>query len=116
MFASTTPRPDSHSCASGKLALGGIAAALFIAVLGMQPSQAQSKDTVSVTIQRTTTALPLVVADKKGMFSKNNVAVKWTISQVPISDSIATLGRQFDVTMGTQPALVAAVGRVFRSS
>jgi ABC-type nitrate/sulfonate/bicarbonate transport system substrate-binding protein len=72
---------------------------------------AQLENSISVTIQPTTTALPLVVADKKGMFSKNNVAVKWSVSQVPISDSIAALGRQFDVVMGTQPALIAAAGQ-----
>lgn len=68
-------------------------------------------DTVRVTIQPTTTALPMVVADKKGMFAKHGIVGKWTVSHVPISDSISTLGRQFDVMMGTQPALIAAVGQ-----
>lgn len=111
MFASTASRPDSHSYPCSKLLWCSIAAALFIAVSGFQPSFAQSDNTVRVTIQRATTALPLVVGDKKGFFTKNNVVVKWSISQVQISESIATLGRQFDVTMGTQPALIAAVGQ-----
>jgi NitT/TauT family transport system substrate-binding protein len=70
-----------------------------------------AEDTVRVTIQPTTTALPMVVADKKGMFAKHGVKGQWTVSHVPISDSISTLGRQFDVMMGTQPALIAAVGQ-----
>jgi NitT/TauT family transport system substrate-binding protein len=80
--------------------------------VGSEPARAQQSatGTISVTIQPTTTALPLVVGDKKGIFTQHNLAVKWSVSQVPISDSISTLGRQFDVMMGTQPALVAAVG------
>jgi ABC-type nitrate/sulfonate/bicarbonate transport system substrate-binding protein len=66
--------------------------------------------TINVTIQPAATALPLVVADKKGMFAKRNIEGKWSVSHVPISDSINTLGRQFDVTMGTQPSLIAAAG------
>jgi NitT/TauT family transport system substrate-binding protein len=95
----------------GKLALYGLATASFVAWQANQPSFAEPAGKVSVTIQRTTTALPLVVADKKGIFAKHDVAVKWTISQVQISDSIAALGRQFDVVMGTQPALIAAAGQ-----
>jgi NitT/TauT family transport system substrate-binding protein len=78
--------------------------------LNFSPSHAQSAKSISVTIQPTTTALPVVVADKKGIFAKNNVAVKWTVSHVPISDSIAAIGRQFDIAMGTQPTLIAASG------
>jgi NitT/TauT family transport system substrate-binding protein len=86
--------------------------ALALVLSVSAPVYAQSAtDTISATIQPTTTALPLVVADKKGFFAKRNLVVKWTVSQVPISDSISTLGRQFDVTMGTQPALIAAAGQ-----
>jgi len=82
-----------------------------IASLSLTPSCAQpAEKPISVTIQPTTTALPLVVADKKGFFAKNKIKVKWSVSHVPISDSIAALGHQFDVAMGTQPALIAAVG------
>src|SRR5512139_308546 len=92
----------------------GLAAAASAAVLfAAQPpkAHAQAKDEIRVTIQRTTTALPIVVAQEKGLFAKHNVAAKYTISQVQISDSIAALGRQFDIAMGTQPALIAAAGQ-----
>lgn len=111
MFASITSRPGSRLRIPSALASVGFALALFIAGFGVQPAKSQSDNTVRVTIQRATTALPLVVADKKGFFTKNDLAVKWSVSQVQISDSIATLGRQFDVTMGTQPAVIAAVGQ-----
>lgn len=65
---------------------------------------------VNVSIQPAATALPLVVAAKKGMFAKLNMDVKWTVSRVPISDTINALGHQFDVTQGTQPSLIAAAG------
>ena len=99
-----------HLSRRGAMALAFTAAAVTgLAINGT--AYAQSDNNISVTVQPTTTALPLVVADKKGMFAKNNVAVKWTVSQVPISDSIAALGRQFNVVMGTQPALIAASGQ-----
>jgi NitT/TauT family transport system substrate-binding protein len=72
---------------------------------------AAEPDTIRVTIQPTVTALPLVVADKKGMFAKRGIVSKWTVAQVPISNSISTLGRQFDVMTGTYPALTAASGQ-----
>jgi NitT/TauT family transport system substrate-binding protein len=87
----------------------GVAAMLAL-LAGASQSYAQNKN-ISVTIQPTGTALPVVVADKKGMFAKHDVQVKWSVSRVPISDSITTLGRQFDIMMGTQPALIAAVGQ-----
>jgi len=87
------------------------AAAATIAVPMSGSAYAQADNAIAVMIQPTTTALPLVVADKKDIFKKHNVAVKWTVSQVPISDSIAALGRQFNIVMGTQPALVAASGQ-----
>jgi len=88
-----------------------IAAAVLFAVQEPPRANAQAKDEIRVTIQRTTTALPIVVAEAKGLFARHNVSVKYTISQVPISDSIAALGRQFDIAMGTQPALIAAAGQ-----
>jgi NitT/TauT family transport system substrate-binding protein len=80
------------------------------AALGQATGQPASA-TVNVTIQPTATALPVVVADKQGMFAKHGIDGKWTVSRVPISDSISALGRQFDVMMGTQPALIAAAGQ-----
>jgi NitT/TauT family transport system substrate-binding protein len=82
---------------------------LIAGVAATAPSQAQTA-TINVAIQPAVTALPMVVADKKGLFAKRNIEVKWRVSQVPISDTINTLGRQFDITMGTQPALIAAAG------
>ena len=90
--------------------IGVLGAAAVLSMLAT-PSHGQSADKkITVTIQPTTTALPLVVGDKKGIFAKNHLSVQWSVSQVPISDSIAALGRQFDVAMGTQPALIAAAG------
>jgi len=94
-----------------KIGVFVIGTTLLVTTQGLRHATAQSKDTISVTIQRTTTALPIVVAETKGLFAKHNVTVKYTISQVPISDSIAALGRQFDIAMGTQPALIAAAGQ-----
>lgn len=87
----------------------GVGATMIVLASASQ-SHAQNKN-ISVTIQPTGTALPVVVADKKGMFAKHDVQVKWSVSRVQISDSIATLGRQFDIMMGTQPALIAAAGQ-----
>ncbi|CAH1649525.1 NMT1 domain-containing protein [Hyphomicrobiales bacterium] len=101
--------PASRSFAAIASSLFVIAASAW-SVAG--PAHAQSaSNTVAVTIQPTTTALPVVVAEKKGIFAKNDLSVKWSVSQVSISDSIAALGRQFNVAMGTQPALIAAAGQ-----
>jgi len=97
--------------ASRRSLLLGAAATLAARAAGDTAFAQPATNSLSVTIQPTTTALPLVVADKKGLFAKHNVTVKWSVSQVPISDSISTLGRQFDVMMGTQPALIAASGQ-----
>ncbi len=95
--------------------LAGLAVLAGIAVLGDLVPWASSRaqpaaTTINVVVQPAATGLPLVVADKKGMLAKRNITAKWTVSQVPISDTINTLGRQFDIAMGTQPALIAAVG------
>ena len=105
-----------NACHSAAIARTLASSLLAIALPGVfltnnLSSSRAADDTVRVTIQPTTTALPMVVADKKGMFAKYGVLGKWTVSHVPISDSISTLGRQFDVMMGTQPALIAAVGQ-----
>jgi NitT/TauT family transport system substrate-binding protein len=85
------------------------AAAMFVA--GQAAGGEARAASVNVTIQPTVTALPVVVADKQGMFAKQGIEGKWSVSHVPISDSISALGRQFDVMMGTQPALIAAAGQ-----
>jgi len=90
-------------------ALAGVALACGLAPSA--PSFAQSPAaTINVVVQPAATGLPMVVAEKKGMLAKRNVTAKWMVSQVPISDTINTLGRQFDIAMGTQPALIAAAG------
>jgi NitT/TauT family transport system substrate-binding protein len=98
----------SHASKSA-IVLALIAAAILIA--GAAADGQPATPTVNVTIQPTATALPVVVADKQGMFAKQGIEGKWSISHVPISDSISALGRQFDVMMGTQPALIAAAGQ-----
>jgi len=64
--------------------------------------------TVRVAIAPTGTALPMVVADKQGLFKKYGLDATYEVSNVTISDQLATLGRQFDIAMGTQPALIMA--------
>jgi NitT/TauT family transport system substrate-binding protein len=91
------------------IALAGAAIIAWLAPAGWSYGQ-PAVTTINVAIQPAATALPLVVADKKGLFAKRNIEGKWTVSRVPISDLINTLGRQFDVTMGTQPSLIAAAG------
>ena len=63
------------------------AIALLSWVAATAPSQAQPA-TINVAIQPAVTALPMVVADKKGLFARRNIEVKWRVSQVPISDKI----------------------------
>jgi NitT/TauT family transport system substrate-binding protein len=92
----------------------GAALASTVVICGLIPlasSLAQpAATTINVVVQPAATGLPMVVAEKQGMLAKRNIAAKWTVSQVPISDTINTLGRQYDIAMGTQPALIAAAG------
>jgi NitT/TauT family transport system substrate-binding protein len=56
-----------------------------------------------------TTTLPLHVAKEKGIFERNNLDV--TLEQAAnISDIPATLGRQFDIALGTATDLIRAGG------
>ena len=56
-----------------------------------------------------TTGLPLNVAEVKGIFDRNNLDV--TLEQAAnISDIPATLGRQFDIALGTATDLIRAGG------
>ena len=54
-----------------------------------------------------TTALPLHVAEAKGFFDANKLDVELT-QAANISDLPATLGRQFDIAMGTATDLIRA--------
>ncbi|MBV9630226.1 MAG: ABC transporter substrate-binding protein [Xanthobacteraceae bacterium] len=99
---------SAFSFAAGT-ALVGIA--LICGLIPLASSLAQpAATTINVVVQPAATGLPMVVAEKKGMLAKRNIAAKWTVSQVPISDTVNTLGRQYDIAMGTQPALIAAAG------
>jgi NitT/TauT family transport system substrate-binding protein len=114
MFGFQSRRAIFHSHPLMRIAFSATAAAALFAacqVSRAQPAPESGLATVNVTIQPVATALPVVVADKKGMFAKHGIAGKWSISHVPISDSISALGRQFDVMAGTQPALIAAAGQ-----
>jgi len=56
-----------------------------------------------------TTGLPLVVAEKEGFFAANKLDV--TLTQVDnISTVVPTLGRQFDISLGTATDLIRAGG------
>lgn len=56
-----------------------------------------------------TTALPLQVAEKQGIFDRHRLDVELT-QAANISDIPATLGRQFDITLGTATDLIRAGG------
>jgi NitT/TauT family transport system substrate-binding protein len=89
-----------------------VVAALALAACGgssgTSGSGGSGSNTVRVAIAPTGTALPVVVADKQGYFKAQGLDVTFQVSNVTISDQLATLGRQFDVAMGTQPALLTA--------
>jgi NitT/TauT family transport system substrate-binding protein len=93
--------------------LAGVAAAtlLVLSACGGGASSGTGKSSgVRVAIAPTGTALPVVVAAKQGFFKAQGLDVTYKVSNVTISDQLATLGRQFDVAMGTQPALITAAG------
>ncbi|GJF06277.1 MULTISPECIES: ABC transporter substrate-binding protein [Pseudonocardia] len=93
------------------LAVVGAVAALTLAACGGGASGSAGSNTVRVAIAPTGTALPVVVADKQGFFTAQGLDVTYQVSNVTISDQLATLGRQFDVAMGTQPALLTAAAQ-----
>jgi NitT/TauT family transport system substrate-binding protein len=99
---------STFSFAAGTALVG---TALICGSIPLPSSLAQpALTTINVVVQPAATGLPMVVAEKEGMLAKRNITAKWTVSQVPISDTINTLGRQYDIAMGTQPALIAAGG------
>jgi len=101
---------DQSSKTRSRLGLITAAAVGMISCLAPLASPNAASVEVNVSIQPAATALPLVVAEKNGLFAQHNIEVKWTVSRVPISDTINALGHQFDITQGTQPALIAAAG------
>ena len=112
-----TGRPASRRARTrrGALAAVIVAIALALAACGSGSSGASDSSgpagTVRVAIAPTGTALPVVVADKQGFFKAQGLDVTYQVSNVTISDQLATLGRQFDVAMGTQPALLTAAAQ-----
>ena len=103
-------RKDRSSTTRSLLTIAAAVGMATISCFAPAGSSYAAPTQVNVSIQPAATALPLVVAEKKGLFGKHNIDVKWTVSRVPISDTINALGHQFDVTQGTQPALIAAAG------
>ena len=71
------------------------------------PATAEGRTTLRVAYVPATTALPLHVAKAQGFFEAKNLEVTLT-EAANISDLPATLGRQFDVAMGTATDLIRA--------
>ena len=76
---------------------------------GAAPSAASEPAKLRIAFVPATTALPLHVAKDQGFFEENDLDV--TLSQAAnISDIPATLGRQFDIALGTATDLIRAGG------
>lgn len=74
---------------------------------GSSESDVGGSTQVRVAYLPTTTALPAMVAKDKGFFADHKLDVKLTLAP-NISRLPGTLGRQFDLAMGTQPDLIRA--------
>lgn len=71
------------------------------------PATAAGPTKLRVAFVAATTTLPLHVAKQTGIFERNNLDV--TLEQATnISDIIPTLGRQFDISLGTATDLIRA--------
>lgn len=71
------------------------------------PTTAAGPTTLRVAYVPATTVLPLHVAQAQGFFAQNNLNVTLT-EAANISDIPATLGRQFDLALGTATDLIRA--------
>jgi NitT/TauT family transport system substrate-binding protein len=71
------------------------------------PTTAAGPTTLRVSYVPATTVLPLHVAQAQGFFAQNNLNVTLT-EAANISDIPATLGRQFDLALGTATDLIRA--------
>jgi NitT/TauT family transport system substrate-binding protein len=71
------------------------------------PTTAPGPTTLRVSYVPATTVLPLHVAQAQGFFAQNNLNVTLT-EAANISDIPATLGRQFDLALGTATDLIRA--------
>jgi NitT/TauT family transport system substrate-binding protein len=76
---------------------------------GLAPTTAAGPTTLRVSYVPATTVLPLHVAKAQGIFERNNLNVSLT-EAANISDIPATLGRQFDLALGTATDLIRAGG------
>ena len=74
---------------------------------GSTPTTAAGPTTLRVAYVPATTVLPLHVAKAEGFFAQNNLDVGLT-EAANISDIPATLGRQFDIALGTATDLIRA--------
>ena len=110
----TTRRPARPLAAVGL----GLALALATAACGRadqettgqgNPPTSAGPTTLRVSYVPATTVLPLHVAKAQGIFERNNLNVTLTES-ANISDVPATLGRQFDLALGTATDLIRAGG------
>jgi ABC-type nitrate/sulfonate/bicarbonate transport system substrate-binding protein len=117
MKPSSIPRPGGRlggfrrrATVAAVLALG-----LAGAACGSDSTKTQSANTVAagsrvalrVAYVPATTVLPLHLAKAQGIFEKNNLDVTLT-EAANISDIPATLGRQFDLALGTATDLIRA--------
>lgn len=76
---------------------------------GNTPTTAAGPTKLRISFVPATTVLPLHVAEAQGIFDRNNLDV--TLEQAAnISDIPATLGRQFDIALGTATDLIRAGG------
>lgn len=65
---------------------------------------------IRLVFTRTEAALPVWVADSKGLFKKNGVDVQLNRTS-DLSSIIPALGHQFDLGMGVQPVLIQAASK-----
>jgi NitT/TauT family transport system substrate-binding protein len=59
-------------------------------------------------VQAATANLPVEIAAAEGLFKKQGIEVTVETPTVPFSQLPATLGKQFDLVIGTQPDLISA--------
>lgn len=72
-------------------------------------SQAAKADKIRVALVfAANTNLPTQIAALKGFFKKNGLDVTLKTPTIPFSSLPATLGKQFDIVIGTQPDLIRA--------
>ena len=112
LTGTTKPRPRVRALVAAVAALG-LAGAACGAGGDASPAQGTTETTTSgptalrVSYVPATTVLPLHIAKAQGFFAQNNLDVTLT-EAANISDIPATLGRQFDLALGTATDLIRA--------